>query len=86
MREFTKGCQDFGVDLSKEELKEVFDRLDRDGSGHIDFDEFLEALRVSLSLININFVKPPMPKCRLELINQAFNKMDRTHDGYITVK
>ncbi|KAM3176520.1 hypothetical protein ACTXT7_006343 [Hymenolepis weldensis] len=74
MREFTKGCQDFGIDLTKEEIREVFEYLDKDGSGHIDFDEFLEALR------------PPMPKCRLELINQAFNKMDRTRDGYITAE
>ncbi|VUZ43423.1 unnamed protein product [Hymenolepis diminuta] len=74
MREFTKGCQDFGIDLTKEEIREVFEHLDKDGSGHIDFDEFLEALR------------PPMPKCRLELINQAFNKMDRTRDGYITAE
>ncbi|VDO08926.1 unnamed protein product [Rodentolepis nana] len=73
MREFAKGCQDFGIDFTREEIREVFEHLDKDGSGHIDFDEFLEALR------------PPMPKCRVELINQAFNKMDRTRDGYITV-
>ncbi|KAL5965685.1 Calcyphosin-like protein [Taenia solium] len=45
LREFTKGCADFGADLTKEEVKEIFELLDRDGSGHIDFDEFLEALR-----------------------------------------
>ena len=46
LREFTKGCLDFGVDLTKEEIKEIFDTIDKDGSGHIDFDEFLAALRV----------------------------------------
>ncbi|CUT99606.1 calcyphosin protein [Echinococcus multilocularis] len=74
LREFTKGCADFGVDLTKEEVKEIFELLDKDGSGHIDFDEFLEALR------------PPMPKCRVDLINQAFMKMDRSRDGYITAE
>ncbi|VDK24720.1 unnamed protein product [Taenia asiatica] len=73
LREFTKGCADFGADLTKEEVKEIFELLDRDGSGHIDFDEFLEALR------------PPMPKCRIDLVNQAFMKMDRSRDGFITV-
>ncbi len=37
---------DFGVDLSKEEIKEIFETIDKDGSGHVDFDEFLGALRV----------------------------------------
>lgn len=26
-----------------------------------------------------------MPKCRVDLVNQAFMKMDRSRDGYITV-
>lgn len=45
--EFTKGCHDFKVDLTKEEIDQVFAEIDRDGSNTLNFDEFLEALRVS---------------------------------------
>ena len=44
--EFSKGCRDFGAKLTKEEVEEIFSLIDRDGSGEIDFDEFLESLRV----------------------------------------
>ncbi|VDQ02768.1 unnamed protein product [Trichobilharzia regenti] len=45
-REFSKGCRDFGVDLTKDEIKEIFDEIDTDQSGFIDFDEFLVSLRI----------------------------------------
>ncbi len=48
-QEFVKGLHDYGVTLSKDESKEIFATLDRDSSGTVDFDEFLIALRVSLS-------------------------------------
>ncbi|XP_018645771.1 calcyphosine/tpp, putative [Schistosoma mansoni] len=73
-KEFSKGCKDFGVDLSKEEVKEIFDEIDTDQSGFIDFDEFLISLR------------PPMSKCRLDVLNKAFLKMDKTKDGAITIE
>merc|ERR1712037_750876 len=47
--------------------------MDRDGSGSLDFDEFLMALR------------PPMSKNRKSLIAQAFRKLDKTGDGIVTV-
>ncbi|VDQ15609.1 unnamed protein product [Trichobilharzia regenti] len=43
--EFKKGCHDFGCNLSPEEVDELFNSLDKDGSGTIIFDEFLRALR-----------------------------------------
>uniref|UniRef100_A0A1I8GLT4 Calcyphosin-like protein n=1 Tax=Macrostomum lignano TaxID=282301 RepID=A0A1I8GLT4_9PLAT len=73
-REFYKGCTDFGADLSKEEMDQIFDRIDKDRSGPLDFDEFLQALR------------PPMSSARRELITKAFKKLDRTGDGVITVE
>lgn len=45
-REFVNGLNDYGVMLSKEEMQAVFTRFDRDKSTTIDFDEFLENLRV----------------------------------------
>uniref|UniRef100_A0A1I8F3N1 Calcyphosin-like protein n=1 Tax=Macrostomum lignano TaxID=282301 RepID=A0A1I8F3N1_9PLAT len=74
-REFFKGCTDFGADLSKEEeMEAIFTRIDKDGSGSLDFDEFLVALR------------PPMSNARRELITKAFQKLDKTRDGVITVE
>uniref|UniRef100_A0A1I8IW38 Calcyphosin-like protein n=1 Tax=Macrostomum lignano TaxID=282301 RepID=A0A1I8IW38_9PLAT len=68
------GCTDFGADLSKQEMDAIFDKVDKDGSGSLDFDEFLAALR------------PPMSNARRELITKAFKKLDKTCDGVITVE
>lgn len=46
MKEFSKGLHDYGVYLETEQIKDVFGKFDHDGSGTIDFDEFLKALRV----------------------------------------
>ena len=47
VEEFAKGIHDYGTVLTQQELRELFDFLDSDGSGNISFDEFLVALRVS---------------------------------------
>lgn len=47
-KEFMKGLSDYAVMMDKEEAQELFRMFDRDGSGTIDFDEFLITLRVSL--------------------------------------
>ena len=46
MEEFTKGIHDYGCNMEKEEIQKMFTDIDRDGSGTLDFDEFLKALRV----------------------------------------
>jgi Ca2+-binding EF-hand superfamily protein len=48
-KEFLKGLNDYAVVMEKEEAEELFQRFDRDGSGTIDFNEFLLTLRVSVS-------------------------------------
>ncbi|KAK0396267.1 hypothetical protein QR680_001647 [Steinernema hermaphroditum] len=73
MAEFTKGVRDFGVKIKDSEIKDVFDRIDKDKSGTINFDEFLIALR------------PPMSQARLNLVDKAFQKLDKTGDGVVTV-
>ncbi|KAF8570413.1 hypothetical protein P879_06824 [Paragonimus westermani] len=70
-KEFYKGCNDFGANLTKEEITEIFQSIDKDGSGFIDFEEFLKALR------------PPMNKARMDIVNRAFVKLDKTKDGVI---
>ncbi|PAA68060.1 hypothetical protein BOX15_Mlig017698g2 [Macrostomum lignano] len=74
MAEFRKGVADFGLDLTDEEVKAAFNQVDTDQSGSIDFSEFLAVLR------------PPLNESRLKLIKAAFQKMDKTGDGQITVK
>ncbi|KAF6769011.1 hypothetical protein AHF37_12815 [Paragonimus kellicotti] len=70
-KEFCKGCNDFGANLTKEEITEIFQSIDKDGSGSVDFEEFLKALR------------PPMNKSRMDIVNRAFVKLDKTKDGVI---
>ncbi|VDD74228.1 unnamed protein product [Mesocestoides corti] len=71
--EFAKVCKEFGTGLTNEEVDSLFAEIDRDGSGSLNFDEFLEALR------------PPMPESRRKLVELAFKKLDKTGDGVITV-
>ncbi|KAK2171062.1 hypothetical protein NP493_1109g00016 [Ridgeia piscesae] len=73
-KEFRNGLREFGVQLSPAEMKDIFDSVDIDNSGTIDFDEFILALR------------PPMSKARKNLIDQAFDKLDKTQDGVVTVE
>lgn len=58
IKEFKKGIRDYGIDLEPDEVMEMFQEFDRDGSGTIDFDEFLFKLR------------PPMSKSRKALIQK----------------
>ena len=46
MNEFKKGLHDFGVILTPDKIQSLFNQIDLDHSGTIDFDEFLIALRV----------------------------------------
>ncbi|EDV49306.2 calcyphosin-like protein isoform X2 [Drosophila erecta] len=72
--EFITGIRDTGLDVSEEEIMQMFAKFDEDGSGSINMTEFLLKLR------------PPMPQSRLNIIDQAFNKMDRDEDGVITIQ
>ncbi len=44
--EFKKGLTEYGTGFSKDEIVSLFSQFDKDNSGSIDFDEFLEAVRV----------------------------------------
>ncbi len=46
--EFKKGINDYGLAYSKDEVIELFRAFDNDHNGSINFDEFLEKLRVTL--------------------------------------
>ncbi len=60
-REFQDALHDAGVTANLATQKECFSDMDRDGSGTVNFDEFLIALRVPISLYErvIYFAGPP---------------------------
>lgn len=45
MYEFKKACKDFRVGLEDKDAERLFRIFDRDGSGSIDYDEFLRGVR-----------------------------------------
>jgi Ca2+-binding EF-hand superfamily protein/WD40 repeat protein len=72
--ELKYGLQDYGMPLSSAELEDLFQIFDADGSGSISFNEFL------LRLAN------PMNTRRVNLVDKAFNILDCTGDGTVTVE
>lgn len=48
LAEFKKGIRDYGLDVDQSVIQAMFQQFDRDGSGSIDFDEFLVTLRVGV--------------------------------------
>lgn len=53
LKEFLKGLNDYGILIEKQEATALFRQFDRDGSGTIDFEEFLITLRVSLQTVHL---------------------------------
>ena len=45
LEEFKKGCGQFGISLAKHEIIRLFNGIDRDRNGVIDYDEFLKVAR-----------------------------------------
>ncbi|KAK6169367.1 hypothetical protein SNE40_020435 [Patella caerulea] len=72
-RELNMGVKAYGLNISDEDLHLVFDLLDRDKNGSIDFCEFMQHLR------------PPMTEQRIRVINEAFDKLDVDKNGQIEV-
>lgn len=63
--------EQFGIRMSDGYLRTLFRALDLNNSGGIDFCEFMHKLR------------PPMPQCRIDVIGQAFDKLDVNKDEAI---
>lgn len=72
--ELKNGLEEYGLSLEDEEIEEIFQTFDIDENGTVIFDEFLRGVR------------PPMPDCRVELIEAAFEKLDKTGEGIVTVE
>jgi len=74
MDELHKGAADDGLHLTDDEAQALFAVFERDHSGHINYNEFLKAVR------------PPMDNARMNTVNMAFNKLDKTGDGQVTLE
>merc|ERR1719479_75807 len=64
-----------GFEPKKEEIKKMISDIDKDGSGTIDFNEFLEMMTTKMS-----------EKDSREEILKAFRLFDDDETGYITLK
>lgn len=71
--EFMNGLKDMGLNVTDDEITEMFKQFDKDGNGTIVYEEFIKAVR------------PPLNKTRLNLIDLAFKKLDKTADGVVTL-
>ena len=69
--DFRYGLQDYGISLTKEEVEGLMQRFDRDGNGHIDYNEFLR------------FIRGDMNEARRSWVHKAYDKLDVNHDGKV---
>ena len=72
--ELKYGLRDFGIDLSNDQIGRIMQYFDRDHDGTISFDEFLRGLA------------PPLNESRLDMVQQAFDILDVTGDGLVTIE
>lgn len=71
--EFKKAIADFRVDVTPEEAGKMFDAFDKDKGGEISYDEFVRGVR------------GPMANFRVNLVKQAFKKLDKSGDGVVDI-
>jgi Ca2+-binding EF-hand superfamily protein len=71
--EFTKACKDFKVDLNQNEIKILFNAFDNDGSGCVDYNEFLREVRGEMN------------GYRKKITLQAFDKIDVDKSGVVDI-
>ena len=67
------GLQDFGLDITGDQLNEFIAHADSDGSGKLSFDEFIVAIR------------GPMNEARQAVCDEAYNKFDVDGSGAVNI-
>jgi hypothetical protein len=67
--EFKKACRDFRIGLEDKDAERLFRIFDRDGSGKIDYEEFLRGVRGEMNDFRKNIAK------------KAFTIMDKDKSG-----
>lgn len=71
--EFKKGCKDFRLELSEQDIIMIYRAFDRDRSGSVDYDELLRGIR------------GPMNSSRRGIVGQAWKKLDRDGSGVVDI-
>ena len=71
--EFEKLFKKYRFNLSQEEVNNLFNYFDKDGSGFIDYEEFVNGICGNLN------------KFRKKVLKQVFQKLDNDERGYISV-
>ena len=71
--EFEKLFKKYRFNLSEEEVNNLFNYFDKDGSGFIDYEEFVNGICGNLN------------KFRKKVLKQVFQKLDNDERGYISV-
>ena len=57
MYEFKKAVRDFRVSIVEKDAERLFRIFDRDGSGRIDYDEFLRGIRGEMNPFRVGLCK-----------------------------
>ncbi len=70
--EFTAMMRTLGLELSDAELETLWEKVDMDGSGEIEFDEMLQTLKKNLA-----------PLSREEQILEAYETFDADNRGFV---
>mmetsp|Transcript_30481 Transcript_30481/g.40551 ORF Transcript_30481/g.40551 Transcript_30481/m.40551 type:complete len:340 (-) Transcript_30481:521-1540(-) len=74
IEDFRWGFIDYGFNLTQEEAQHLLQHFDRDGNGTVSYDEFLLAL------------KGEMNDARKVWVRAAYDKLDVTKDGRVTLE
>ena len=71
--EFQNVFKKYRFDLSDVEINNLFNYFDKDASGYIDYEDFVDAVCNNLN------------KYRISVLKQAFDKLDKDGKGYVSV-
>ena len=69
--EFKKGIKELGLEFTDGEIRRLFDHFDKQRTGSIDFEEFLQSLR------------NPLNERRIAMVKIAFNSLDADGSGVL---
>ena len=72
--EFCNALKEFKINLTNDEIVNLFNSFDKNGNGIIEYEEFINQLR------------GPMNQKRKDIVTKAFNKLDIDKSGFIDME